>query len=343
MKSRYHLQKMAKAGVYLFFVCLLLVSLMVSPAAAQRQFIRFGDSNPGGFWFNVVAGLSTLFNEQIKNVNASCITTGGSTDNNRLARKHELDTWLTHSYAAYENWNGIGIFKNEPPFKNFRLLCKVYTGWPTLVVLADSKIYTLADLKGKRVCLGGPGSGNYDTARYLLEPNGIWEHIKKQSISHAGCGRALLDGNSDCASGSACPSAAFIEVEVQRKIRFVSPSDEEIDIAAKANPFFTKDIIPPGGCYKSIQTPTLTPAYKVYWAAHKDFSPDMVYQMLKATFDPKNKDRVQAIHVSMKELGPEFNAMVPMKIPLHPGAVKFWKEQGMSVPNELIPPEMKGS
>jgi TRAP transporter TAXI family solute receptor len=132
-------------------------------------------------------------------------------------------------------------------------------------------------------------------------------------------------------------------VEVQRKIRFVSPSDEEIDKAVKANPFFTKDTIPPGGCYKSIQTPTLTPAYMVYWAGHKDFSADLVYQMLKAAFDPKNKTRVEAIHVSMKQLGPGLDAMAPMKIPLHPGAVKFWKEQGLSVPNELIPPEMKGS
>lgn len=342
MKNRRNLQSMARAAVYLFFGCLLVISLMVSPAAAQRQFTRFGDSNPGGFWFNVVAGLSTLFNEQIKNSNASCITTGGSTDNNRLARKHELDTWLTHSYAAYENWMGIGIFKGEAPFKNFRMLSKVYTGMPTLVVLADSNIYTLSDLKGKRVCLGGPGSGNYDTARYLLEPNGIWEHIKKQSISHAGCGRSLLDGNSDAAASAASPSAAFIEVEAQRKIRFVKVSEEEINRAVKANPFFSKGTMP-GGVYKSIQEPWLVPSYRVYWAAHKDFSPDMVYQMLKVTFDPMNKTRIQAIHVSMKELEPELDVMVPMGIPLHPGAVKFWKEQGLSVPNELIPPEMKGS
>jgi len=126
------------ASLVILVIFFLTLGLMATPAEAKQEFIRFGGSNPGGSWFTIAGGLSALLNKEIKGVNVTPIATGGSADCNRLARKHDLDTWLTHSLTAYDNWNGVGLFKKEGPFKGFRMLSGVYESWHHFVVLESS-------------------------------------------------------------------------------------------------------------------------------------------------------------------------------------------------------------
>ncbi len=112
-------------------------------APAKQQFMRFGGSNPGGSWFATVGGFAPFLSEKIPGLNVTAVSTGGSVDNNRLAKKGELDTWLTHALTAYEMWTGTGTFKDEGSWQGERLLSGVYMNHHHFVTLARSKIYPL--------------------------------------------------------------------------------------------------------------------------------------------------------------------------------------------------------
>ena len=92
----------------------------------------------------------------------------------------------------------------------------------------------------------------------------------------------------------------------------------------------------PAGVYKSWQKEYPCIGFQVYWIAHKKTDPEIAYKMLKTAFDPKNKKFLAKVHRQLKTLSPAFDGMKQMGIPLHAGAVKYYKEQGMSIPAELI-------
>jgi TRAP-type uncharacterized transport system substrate-binding protein len=97
----------------------------------------------------------------------------------------------------------------------------------------------------------------------------------------------------------------------------------------------------PAGVYKSWKKPYPCIAFQIFWIAHEKFSPEIVYEMLKVVYDPKNKDYLASVHRQLTTMTPSFKPMVGLGTPLHAGAVKFWREQGKTIPPELIPPEMK--
>ena len=82
-----------------FIFCMFLTVAVADTASAERQFVRFGGSNPGGSWFTIAGGITALFNKEIPGMNASPVATGGSVDCNRQARKHNLDTWPPYTVA----------------------------------------------------------------------------------------------------------------------------------------------------------------------------------------------------------------------------------------------------
>ncbi len=339
MKGRQGHQSIFWVTVSLLFIFSFTMGAMVGTAEAKREFVRFGGSNPGGSWFTIAGGLSALMNKQIKNINVTPVATGGSTDNNRLARKHELDTWLTHSLTAYDNWKGVGLFKGQEPFKDYRMVCGVYESWHHFVTLESSDIKKMSDLKGKRVCVGSAGSGAAVNSENILRALGLWEQLKAEPLTFDGCGRGLSDGHIDVVSLSSAPMPAIVTVEALKKIRLIALTDEEIKKVIAAFPAYKKSIMP-AGVYKTWKQEYPCIAFQVYWAASKEADPDWVYQMLKVAFDPKNAKSIQTIHRQLKTLSPSFDGMKTMGIPLHPGAVKFWKERGESIPRELMPSGM---
>ena len=335
MKKRYQLHGIALV-VASILICLLMVSSMVGTAeAARREFVRFGGSNPGGSWFTMVGGISAVMNKQIKKLNVTPIATGGSADNNRLARKHELDTWLTHSLTAYDNYNGVGLFKGKGAFKDFRLLSGVYESWHHFVVLADSDTRTLSDLKGKIVCIGAAGSGAAVNSENIFRAIGLWDQIKPESWTFDACGRGLLDGQVGAISFSSAPMPAIVTVEAMKKIRLIELSDEEFKKVLSEFPAYKKGMMP-AGAYKTWQKEYPCIAFQVYWAAHKKAKSKWIYELMKVAFDPENAKTLGRIHRQWKTLAPSFDSMKAMGIPLHDGAVKFWKEKGETIPSELI-------
>lgn len=335
MRRTKKFQKTAWLVSVSFIFCIFLTMAVADTASAKRVFIRFGGSNPGGSWFAIAGGITALFNKEIEGFNASPVATGGSVDSNRQGRKHNLDTWMTHSLHAYDNWNGVGIFEGQGKFQDFRFLAGIYQSWHHFVTLEKNPIYTMSDLRGKKIAVGSAGSGAAANSENILKVLGIWKDVTPQHLTFGASGRALTDGHADAIGMSSAPMPAIVTVEAMHKIRLIALTDQELDAVVKKFPAYKKTVMP-AGVYKSWQKPYPCIGFQVYWIAHKDLDPQIAYDMLEVAFDPKNKGFLAKVHRQLKTLSPSFDGMKQMGIPLHAGAVKYYKEKGMSVPAELI-------
>jgi len=208
------------------------------------------------------------------------------------------------------------------------------------VVREDSGIKSMGDLVGKRVNVGSPGSGSAANSTIILKGLGLYDQVKINNLSFGDAGRAVGDGQMDALGMSGAPMAAVVTLEASRKIRVLEFSDAEFKKIFAKSPFYYKTTLP-AGVYKSWNQPTDLIAFQVYWIAHEKFDPEAVYKMLKVAYDPANKDYLKSVHRQFGGMSAALQQMKGLGIPLHPGAVKYWKEKGMDIPAELIPPEMK--
>lgn len=337
--KKLHVKLIVKSLVISVFVSSLVIGVMIGSACAERKFIRFGGSNPGGSWFTIVGGLSAYLSGQLDDLNVTAIATGGSVDNNRQARKKRLDTWLTHSLTAYDNWNGVGLFEGQGEFKDIRLLCGVYENHHHFVVLDDSSVKSMSDFKGKKVVLGSAGSGGAVNSQNIFTALGLWDQFTPVHLGWSEGGRALTDGQVDGIGMSSAPAPAMVTAEAQKAIRLIEMTDEEFKTVLTKYPSYSKGYIPKG-TYQAVKKDTPTIAFLVYIASQKEADADSVYEMLKVAFNPENASSLGKIHKHLTTMSSSFDGMASLGIPLHAGAVKFWKEQGMNIPEELIPPEM---
>ncbi|MFC1580845.1 TAXI family TRAP transporter solute-binding subunit, partial [Thermodesulfobacteriota bacterium] len=252
----------------------------------------------------------------------------------------DLEATFTHTLTAYDSWNGVGGFKKNGPWKGIRMMTGMYESWHHWVTLADSGITKMSDLVGKRVNVGSVGSGSAANSIMVLKGLGLYDKVKLNHLSFGDAGRALADGQLDVIGMSSAPMAAVVTLEASHKIRLLELDDAEFAKVMKMSPFYYKATMP-AGVYKSWQKPYPCIAFQIFWIAGEKFSPELVYQMLKVVYDPKNKDYLKSVHRQLTTMSPSFKPMVGLGTPLHPGAVKFWSERGEKIPPQLIPPEMK--
>lgn len=339
MKRRTRFHTIGWGVMVSVLICLLTVGITVGTAGAKVRYIRLGCGGPGGSWFQMVGGLSALFNKEVANVNTSAVSSGGSVALMRLLRQGDLESTFTHTLTTYDSWNGVGAFKKSGPWKGIRMMTGMYQSWHHWVVLEKSGLKKMADLAGKRVNVGSAGSGSAANSMLILKGLGLFDKVKLNHLSFSDAGRGIADGHLDCMGMSSAPMANVVTLEASHKIRLLEFTDAEFKKVFDQSPFYYKTIMPPG-VYKTWQKPYPAVTFQVLWIAHEKFAPDLVYEMLKICYDPKNAGYLKSVHRQLTTMTPAFHVMKGLGVPLHAGAVKFWKEKGEKIPPELIPPEM---
>ena len=227
------------------------------------------------------------------------------------------------SYAYY----GTNIFADAEPITCFRAVASLYTE-TVQIVTCNPDIKTVADLEGKSVSIGDIGSGVYFNAIDVLAAYGLTEDdISAQYLSFADSADALKDGKIDAAfivAGE--PTTAVTELCATTDAYLVELDDEHIAKLLETSSLYAKYVIP-AGTYDGIDKDTVTVGVKATIVVNADVSDDVVYEIISTIFN--NKDAIAAAYAKGAMLDLEFASVCG--IPYHPGAAKYFAEQGITV------------
>ena len=194
------------------------------------------------------------------------------------------------------------------------------------MVRADSPIKSIADLKGKKVGVGAPGSGTEANFRQLMDVYGLAKgDVNSQYLSFSESAEAFKDRHIDAFIVTAgIPNAAIMDISTQHEVRIINiPADMASKLTGKY-PFLAAVKVP-AGTYKNQTQDAATVAVNAVLIVGNDTPADVVYNMTKALFD--NQAELASAHAKGKELSLQY-AVKGVSIPFHPGAMKYYKEKG---------------
>ena len=317
-------------------LCVLLLATFsqasYSPVQAQDTKLAFASGSVGAIWYYGVGGFLQVIGKQLHGFQVSVTATGGSVENLRQLAKKETDFAWAQSTNMYDAWNGAGLFKGKQT-QDFRMVSLVYDSEHTIISLDDGKIRSLADLKGKRVQMGPPGSGTAINTENIFKALNLFKDIKPLYLAAADAVEALADKKIDAIGQSAGPAASITSIAATNKIYMLPLSDEELGRVLKEYPYYTAGMVQPNMYPGNVPPkPINSVFFQTYWIVHKDVADRYVYETVKAAFAKENRAPLVNVHRCFKDMSPALDKMTGLKIPLHPGAEKYWKEQGLTIP-----------
>lgn len=298
--------------------------------------VTIAGSNLGSAHYIYAGAWSKILADKLK-IQVTVEVTQGPVINVQLVDSKQTDFGPVTMAIASEGYTGTGWAqgKKYPSIRNLLPMNLSYMHW---WVLAKFPINSIHDMNGYDIALSGAGSSPDVFGRRLFE----FFNIKPKRIISGGFGDSnnlMRDGllaASAAFGGIPHPSAVEIATTHDMKIVGVSKSDAEKFIAK--NPGISIDTIP-AGTYKGQDKPVDTITLWTSMICHKDLAEDFVYAILKETF--QNRDALIAAFKAAKDTTTENIRFMLRDLPLHAGAVKYYKEKGISIPDIALPPEYK--
>jgi hypothetical protein len=302
---------------------LFVIGAVATVQAADNLVLATGGT--AGTYYPFGGAMAKIWNSKIKDMNVTAQTSGASGENVRLINKKEVELALVQSDTLDFAFNAKEAFKE--PLKGMSAIAVLYPEVVQVIVAADGPIKSFADLKGKKVGVGAPGSGTEANYRQLLDAYGMKkEDVNGQYLSFSESAEAFKDKHIDAfVVTGAVPTSAIMDVATQNAIRILPVA---ADITAKLTqkyPFLAAVKVP-ANSYKGQTADVPTVAVNAVLIAGNQLKPEMVYNLTKALFD--NQPELAAAHAKGKELNPQF-AVKGVSIPYHPGAEKYYKEKGL--------------
>ncbi len=288
-----------------------------------ETFVNIATGGTAGTYYPIGGAIAEVLNKDAQGVNASAQSTGASVANINMLKDGQVDMAIVQNDIAYYAVNGKEMFENK--VDNLRGIASLYPETCQFVVLEDSGIKTIADLKGKRVAVGAAGSGVEGNVRQILKAYDMsYDDIDEQFLSFAEGATALKDGTVDVACLTAgYPTASVQDVASQKKIRLLPIDNDKIESLMKEYPFYTKTTIPKG-TYQGFDEDVQTVSVMAILVVNDKLSDDAGYEITKAIFG--GLDKISAAHSAAKAISKE-KALEGMDfITMNGGAQKFLKE-----------------
>lgn len=304
-----------------------------------KAFITIGSGGTTGTYYPTAVGIAKIINENLADVRANAISTGGSVYNASAIQTGELQMTMIQNDVAYYAFNGIVIEKYiGKPADKLRGMATIYPEPVHVFARKDSGITSITDFKGKKVYVGDIGSGVEQNAKQVLEAYGLtFNDLGAAVRGKPKEGAQLLqDGRIDAMFYTAgVGSSAIAQAAQTTDLVFLPIESEKIAYLKKKYPFYAKIVIP-AGSYNGQDQPFQTVTVKATLAASVDLSPDVVYQIAKLIFKDK-LDQFKAIKPVIAQYFSLGEALDGMAIPLHTGAARFYKEEGITIPDPAKP------
>ena len=305
------------------------VALSAQMAHAQERFITIGTGGQTGVYYVVGQSSCRLVNRGTADHNLRCTapSTGGSIANINAIKAGDMDMGVVQSDWQFHAYNGSSQYEGDG-FDKLRAVFSVHGEPFTVLARADSGVTDFVDLKGKRVNVGNPGSGQRATMDVVLDALG-W------TMSDFGIASELQPTEQAAALGDnkvdaivytvGHPNGSIQEATSTVQSRLVNLTGPEIENLIAENPYYAAATIP-GGMYANNDEDTHTFGVKATFVTSADVDEDVIYTIVQAVFD--NFDRFKGLHPAFENLNEEEMIADGNSARLHPGAEKYYRQRG---------------
>ena len=295
----------------------LAAALVATPALAEER-ISIGTGGTGGLFYVIGAGMADVLNKNMPDASARAEVTGASVENIRRVAAGQMTFGFSSSSTLYEAKAGEGPFKDGA--QPVAAMAYLYPAVLQIATIADTGIKTMADLAGKRINLGPPGSNSAVLAQRLLEAYGVFDPGNAQFLSYTEGANALMNGTLDAIVVLAgAPTAALIDLDAQRDMVLLSIDEEKVKGMLEQYPFYQSYEIK-AGTYPD-QTAAVTvindPATLFVKA---DADEKLVNTITKTLFE--HLQELGEVHPQAKAISLDTATQTP--IDLHPGAKSYF-------------------
>jgi hypothetical protein len=299
--------------------------------AADQTFVTIGTGGVTGVYYPTGGAICRLVNKTRKehHIRCSVESTGGSVYNLNTIAAGELDMGVAQSDWQYHAYNGTSKFKEKGPNKDLRAVFSVHPEPFTVVARADSGIKDFKELKGKRVNIGNPGSGQRGTMEVVMGAVGWTKKDFKlaSELKSAEQSKALCDNKIDAMVFTVGhPSGSIKEASTSCDSVLVNVTGPEIDKLVADNAYYRKATIP-GGMYRGTPDDAKTFGVGATFVTSAKVPENVIYNVVKAVFE--NFDSFKKLHPAFSVLKKEEMIKDGLSAPLHKGAVKYYKEAGL--------------
>ena len=327
MKSTF--KKLVISIIIILF--LLTQSNFVFASQESVKYLTIAGGGIGGMAYPYSGAVSSIVNN-LTDLEIAVEASGGSVEIVQLLKRGESDIGTLMCDVWFKAYSGLGDYDK---IDKLRGLHTMYQNIWYLITLADSNIMSYQDIRGKRVSVGSPGSGTEFKARRVLESMGItYDDFRVEYLSNVEMINGLGDGVLDAAFFTLpFGASAIIELDLTKDIRIIGLEDADIDKLTTEYPEYARAVIPEGS-YNAVKSDIPTVSLWMYMVTTSDLPEDVAYTYVKTVME--NLDKLSAAHPGGKYSTPE-NSLASATAPLHPGAIKYYEEIGLTVPTHLVP------
>jgi TRAP transporter TAXI family solute receptor len=321
----------AAAGPLL--VCLIAACTLLScQRSDDTRYISIGTGGTGGVYYPYGGGLAEIWSRHLPGVKAVAEVTAASVENVKLAHRGETVIGEIMGDVAYQAYHGTGKFEGEP--QKIAGMAVMYPNILQVVTHAGSSVTGMGELRGHTVSLGAPGSGTAFLCDLLLDALGIdKEKLDVRRLSFVENANALRDHTIDAGIWVvAPPTSSIMDLATTHDIRLIGLDAAEQAAIVERYPFYSAYELP-AGLYRGVDqaVPTISVWNVIICTA--DLPAELVYDLTRVLFE--NSEYLERIHPFARHTTPE-NTVAHAPIPLHPGAVRYLRQQGLTVPDELV-------
>lgn len=314
---------------------------IASPSFAQTNLV-IGTGGTGGTYYPVGVGMARIVSDVAPSLQVDAVSSGGSTENIQLIARGEIDIGITNGVVATLAFDGEDVFADDAR-TSLRSLFALWGNTEHHVALKDhitsGTVDDIAALPGK-YNIGARQSGARTAANLMLRALGHDpEAIDMEFLaSYSEAASALQDRRISAANmGAGIPVAAVTELYASLgagNVTILSFTDDQIARIDEAHPGLYYPVEIPAGTYPGQSEAIPTAEYANLVVVDASMDEEAIYDFVKAIFD--NLDRVHAIHPAAEAVSLEA-ALAGLPVPLHPGAVRYFEEAGIDVPDRLKP------
>ena len=324
-----------------------LAATLASTLAVEAQsptFFRIGTGSAGGTYFpiggTIANGISSPPGSRpceeggqcgVPGLIAIAQSTTASVFNNIAVQNGELEAGLAAADVTRSMYLGEDKFEGKPHDK-LRIVANLYPEDVHLVLPKGQKINGLGDLKGKRVGIAQAGSGTQVAVLQMMEMWGVnRDNIDEAELNNSQSAERLADGQLDgyfYAAG--WPVSAMVQLATTKGMELHSFSEEDLKKIIEVMPAYIPSTIP-ANVYEGVDYEVKTPAVSALLNVSADLDEELVYGITKALWNDNTRTLLDNGHAKGKQitLDTALDGVLNLGVPLHPGAERFYREQGL--------------